>query len=88
MIDYVRKIIQAEILSEGKTRLRLTLSTGGVIEGYSWGIIPAADENGEELDYDVLAFDGYAPKAYYTLRDEDIEKVEKAPFSGCFFNAS
>ena len=74
----MRKIIEAEILSEGKTRLRITLSTGEVIEGFSQGILPAFDDEGEELDYDVLVFDAYIPEAYFRLKEEDIEKVEKA----------
>lgn len=74
----MRKIIEAEILSEGKTRLRITLTTGEVIEGFSQGILPAFDDEGEELDYDVLVFDAYIPEAYFRLREEDIEKVEKA----------
>ena len=74
----MRKIVEAEIMSEGKTRLRITLSTGDVIEGYSLGIIPEYDDDGEEMDYDVLAFDAYVPEAYFHLRDEDINSVEKA----------
>lgn len=73
----MRKIVEAEILSEGKTRLAITLSNGTVIRGYSMGIIPLFDDDGEELD-DVLAFDADDPEAFYKLRDEDIEKVEKA----------
>ena len=73
----MRKIYEAEILSEGKTRLRITLTTGEVIEGYSMGIEPAFDDEGEELD-DVLVFDANIPEAYFRLKDSDIEKVEKA----------
>ena len=72
------RIVEAEIMSEGKTKLRITLASGDVIEGFSQGIIPAVDDEGEELDYDVLMFDAYAPEAYFRLRNEDIKKVEKA----------
>lgn len=74
----MRKIVEAEIMSEGKTKLRITLSSGETIEGYSMGIMPAFDDEGEELDYDILAFDAYVPEAFFKLRDEDIQKVEKA----------
>ena len=74
----MRKIVEAEILSEGKTKLRITLSTNDVIEGYSWGIMPAYDDEGEELDYDVLAFKAYVPEAYFELKYEYIAKVEKS----------
>lgn len=73
----MRKIVEAEILSENKTRLSITLTSGEVIKGYSMGIIPLFDDEGEELD-DVLAFDADEPEAFYKLRDEDIKKVEKA----------
>jgi hypothetical protein len=71
------KIIEAEVMSAGKTKLRITLSNGDVIEGYSLGIEPAFDDNGEELDYNILSFRAYAPEAYFELRSEDIEKIEK-----------
>ena len=74
----MRKIVEAEIMSEGKTRLKITLSGGEVVLGYSMGIIPLFDDDGEEID-DVLAFDGVEPEVFYKLRDNDIEKVEKAP---------
>ena len=75
----MRKIVEAEILSEGKTKLRITLSNGETIEGYSLGIMPAFDDEGDELHYDILAFDSSVPEASFRLRDEDIQKVEKAP---------
>lgn len=74
----MRKIVEAEIMSEGKTKLRITLSSGDVIEGYSLGIMPMLDEDGEELGESGLAFDAYVPEAFFRLRDQDIEKVEKA----------
>lgn len=76
--DDMRKIVEAEILSEGKTKLKITLSNGEIIEGYSMGIMPMFDDEGEELDEDVLAFNAYAPEAFFRLKDEDIKTVEKA----------
>lgn len=74
----MQKIIEAEILSEESKKLRITLATGEVIEGYSRGIEPAFDDEGEELDYSVLVFDAYVPEAYFRLKNEDIDKIEKA----------
>ena len=74
----VKKIIEAEILSEGRTKLQITLSNGEIIEGYSWGIEPAFDDEGEELDYSVLVFDADIPPAYFRLKEEDIKSVKKA----------
>lgn len=74
----MKKIVEAEILSEGKSKLKITLSSGKVIEGYSMGIEPAFDDEGEELDYPILVFDAYVPEAYFRLKEEDIRKVEKA----------
>ena len=74
----MRKIVEAEILSEGRTKLKITLSNGAIIVGYSKGIMPAFDDDGEELDEDVLAFDACVPKAFFMLKDEDIKQVEKA----------
>ena len=73
----MRTIIEAEIMSEGKNALRLYLSDGSIIEGFSLGIEPAFDEEGEELDYDVLVIDAYSPPAYYRLKDEDIISTER-----------
>ena len=64
-------------MSEGQTPLRITLSTGEVIEGFSWGIMPEFDDEGEELDSEILAFKAYSPQAYYHLSDDDIVKIEK-----------
>lgn len=74
----MQKIVEAEILSEESKKLRITLTSGEVIEGYSRGIEPAFDDEGEELDYSVLVFDAYVPEAYFRLKNEDIDKIEKA----------
>ena len=74
----MRKIVEAEIMSEGNTKLKITLNNGEVVTGYSMGILPAFDDEGEELDYDVLALTSNISGQYVTLRDEDIAKIEKA----------
>lgn len=75
----MRKIIEAEILATRYKRIRITLSDGQVVEGVTLGILPMVDEEGEELDYDILAFEADKPaEVYYSLRDEDILKVERA----------
>ena len=74
----MRKIVEAEIMSEGNTKLKITLNNGEVVTGYSMGILPAFDDEGEELDYDVLALTSNISGQYVTLRDEDIAKTEKA----------
>ena len=72
----MRKIIEAEIMSEGQTPLKITLSSGDVIEGFSWGIMPEFDDDGEELDYNILAFKTYEPDSYFHLKDTDIVRIE------------
>ena len=74
----MRKIVEAEIMSEGNTKLKITLNNGKVVTGYSMGILPAFDDEGEELDYDVLALTSNISGQYVALRDEDIAKIEKA----------
>ena len=74
----MRKIVEAEIMSEGNTKLKITLNNGKVVTGYSMGILPAFDDEGEELDYDVLALTSNISGKYVALRDEDIAKIEKA----------
>ena len=74
----MRKIVEAEIMSEGRSKLKITLANGNTVIGYSNGIMPAFDADGEELDYDVLSFTSFAPELYMTLRDEDISSIEKA----------
>ena len=74
----MRKIVEAEIMSEGNTKLKITLNNGKVVTCYSMGILPAFDDEGEELDYDVLALTSNISGKYVALRDEDIAKIEKA----------
>ena len=74
----MRKTVEAEIMSEGNTKLKITLNNGKVVTGYSMGILPAFDDEGEELDYDVLALTSNISGQYVALRDEDIAKIEKA----------
>lgn len=72
------KIIEAAILSEGRTKLRLTLSTGEVIIGYSLGRVPALDESEDELDIDAISIQAVTTDAYLRLREADILQVETA----------
>lgn len=74
----MRTIVEAEIMSEGNIKLRILLETGETIEGYSLGIMPLTDIDGEELEEDALYFEAVVPGAYYRLTDKDIKKVEKA----------
>jgi hypothetical protein len=77
----MRKIVEADILSDRKRMVNITLSTGQVISGFSLGIMPAVDDEGEELDYDVLAFEAVSPQAFFRLKDEDIDSVENVTYS-------
>ena len=70
---------EAETLSENKTKLKFTLKDGTSFVGYWMGIEPAFDPiDGEELDYDLLRIkpDNYFD--YISLKNEEIEKVERA----------
>ena len=72
-------IWKAEILSENRTKLRIELPNGEVVEGYSMGIELATDDEGEELDYEELVLEVDFQKAYVRLKNEDIISVTKAP---------
>lgn len=73
----MRKIVEAQILSQGHTKLKLTLSTGEVIQGYTLGMVPALAESDEEIDFDVVAIEAKVANAFFRLKEEDICKVEK-----------
>ena len=68
----MRKIVEAEILSDECKKIKITLTSGEVIIGRSTGIHPAFDDEGihpafddegKELDYDVLHIDAESPAA-------------------------
>lgn len=76
----VKPIVQAEILSsEQDVLLQITLVNGETIIGYSWGIEHEYDEDGNDVGYDVLAFDSISPKSYFRLSNSDIKEVKLAP---------
>ena len=70
-------LVKAEILSDGRTKLKLKLKSGDVLNGFSVGIEPAFDDEGEELEYNVLVFNPEASNEYIEIRNEEIESVEK-----------
>lgn len=74
----MQKVYEVDILAEQRKKLRITLSNGDVIVGRSHGLVTAVDDEGEELDYDVIYFESENPTMHYTLKSEDIEKVEIA----------
>ena len=74
----MRKIIQAQLLSQGHTKLKLTLSTGEIIWGYWLGMVPAHTEAEEAIDLDVVAIEAAAADAFFCLKETDIQKVEQA----------
>ena len=61
---------------EKLNRAKLTLSSGSVVVGESWGIIEAEDDDGESLGYTLLIFKVDDQKNPLSLKEEDIKKVE------------
>lgn len=61
---------------EKLNKAKITLTSGSVITGESWGIIDAENDDGEELGYTLLIFkaDGYDNPL--SLKEENIKKVE------------
>lgn len=74
----MKKLIEAEIMSAGHTKLKVELVSGETIVGYSLGIMPLTDAYGEELEEEAMHFEAVEPDAYYRIKDQDIVKVEKA----------
>ena len=70
----MQKLTQAQLLSQGHRKLKLTLIGGAVIWGYSLGRVPARTEAEEAIDLDVVA----PTDAFLRLREADIQKVEPA----------
>ena len=57
IIILMNKLMQVEALN---SKVRIVLQDDSVIEGVSWGIIPAEDDEGEDLEYDEMFFcNGY-----------------------------
>ncbi len=68
-------LVKAEVLSNGGTKIKLILKNGNTINGFSIGIEPAFDEEGEELEYNVLIFDPENSDEYIQIKNEEIENV-------------
>lgn len=68
-------LVKAEVLSNGGTKIKLILKNGNRINGFSIGIEPAFDEEGEELEYNVLIFDPENSDEYIQIKNEEIENV-------------
>lgn len=43
-------------IEELNSRVRIILQDDSTIEGVSWGILPAEDDEGEDLGYDIMTF--------------------------------
>ena len=70
------KFVEVEQLADIKNSVRIYLTTGEVLDGESWGIEPAFDYEGEELDYDILLFKPFSYAHPIDIRNEDIVKAE------------
>ena len=68
----MEKLTQVRLL--GHSKLKLTLTGGTVIWGYSLGRVPACTEEEEAIDLDVVA----PADTFLRLRETDIQKVEQA----------
>ncbi len=64
-----------EINSYSKKKTSLLLTNGETVTGISYGVEPAFDDDGEELDFEYLVFtvDGEERDRYLKLTD--IEKI-------------
>lgn len=68
----MEKLTQVRLL--GHSKLKLTLTGGAVIWGYSLGRVPAYAGGEEAVDLDVVA----PADTFLRLRETDIQKVEQA----------
>ena len=69
-------LVKAEVLSSERTKIKLTLKNGNILNGFSIGIEPAFDYDGEELEYNVLVFNPETSDEYIEIKNEEIENVE------------
>lgn len=75
IIILMNKLMQVEALN---SKVRIVLQDDSVIEGVSWGIIPAEDDEGEDLGYDEMFFVmDISESQYIFLKDEDIKEFEE-----------
>ena len=68
----MEKLTQVRLL--GHRKLKLTLTGGAVIWGYSLGRVPAYAAGEEAIDLDVIA----PADTFLRLKEKDIQKVEQA----------
>lgn len=78
MCDFMNNLQRAEILSENHTKIKITTIDGVVIEGYSWGIEDAYDDDGNELDYEQIVIKTEEYGSLIRLAEKQIMKVEKS----------
>lgn len=69
-------LVKAEALSSERSKIKLTLKNGNILNGFSIGIEPAFDYDGEELEYNVLVFNPETSDEYIEIKNEEIENVE------------
>lgn len=58
-------------------KVKITLQDGTVIAGKSWGILPAEDDDGEDLGYDIMTFLIDGTKTPIILEDKQIKSFER-----------
>lgn len=56
---------------------KVTLNDGSVIVGSSWGLIPAENENGEDLGYDVMIFMTIDGNGSYEIDENNLISFEE-----------
>ena len=56
---------------------KLTLSDGTKVEGQSWDLYDATNDDGDELGYEVLIFEVDGMKDPLVLKEEDVIEVEQ-----------
>lgn len=59
-------------------KVKITLIDDSVIEGVSWGLLDAEDDDGNDLGYETLTFLPEGSEIPIILREEQIKKVEQA----------
>ena len=76
-----RYIMRKSVLYEVEKfvgKVRLTLSDDSIIEGVSWGLSYAFDDDGNDLGYETLVFLIEGDEIPIILREEQIKQVEQA----------
>ena len=71
-------LIKADRLSDEYGKIKVTLKTGEVLIGESWGIQPSTDvETGDELDENCIVLK-LVNCGYEEITNDEIKSVEKA----------